>query len=129
MGESERPNIRERSEEPSFIYMAENEHDGELVELFKIRAIHYANEKDSEREMKEHAEARKVLDKQLLAICDDQEKDGVIWGRTLLDRVYNKGRESWDANFLRTILTPEQLQRAKLPGKPYVYLQEKKAPS
>ena len=59
---------------------------------------------------------------QLLAICEAQEKDGIQWGKTLLDRIYNQGRQSWDANYLRKVLTPEQLTTAKKSGTPYVYL-------
>ena len=129
MDESNGPaELRLRSEEPWFLDLDlevlphGDEFSAELSKSFRLRMSLYSQEKDAQKEMEEFAELRKECDAEILDILDKTESDGVSRKGTLLDRIYNKGRESWDANYLRKVLTPEQMTTAKKSGTPYVYL-------
>ena len=120
--------LRSRSEEPWFLdldleVLSHGEEFAlELAKSFRLRMSLYSQEKEAEKEMKEFVELRKECDEEILDILYKTESDGVSRKGILLDRIYNKGRESWDANYLRKVLTPEQMTTAKKLGTPYVYL-------
>lgn len=126
MDESNRSEkLRERSEEPTFVNLNGTENAGAaalLQPLYARRMYLYGLEKEAKEDMDALTEERKTYDAEILSILDDVKSDGVSQDGTLLDRVYNKGRESTDWNYLRKVLTPEQMATAKKSGTPYVYL-------
>lgn len=127
MDESERPTeLRKRSEEPTFISLDNQPGvDEDLKKLFRIRQVYINIEQDAKEateELEKSNPSRKDIDKKLLSIVERDMKDGISYDGILLDRVYNKGQESTNWNYLRKVLTPEQMVTAKKSGTPYVYL-------
>lgn len=73
-------------------------------------------------EIKEMEATRKTGDQVLMGFFETLETDSFEDGKLSVSKVERRGGYSWDAKYLQEILTPEQLERARVPRKGYSYI-------
>ena len=101
--------------------------DAERLKGAEVRLGHelegYINDRlEVARFEKEVKEKKKEIDGILLEFMDDYEVDKIELLGATTSRVVNKGAMRWDAKYLQSVLSMEELEKARLPGTAYEYI-------
>jgi len=117
--------IRTRSEEPVVVEVTKLQglQRRMMDVLLDDRDEQYAIEHEHDISIKAANKERVRLDKEIIRLMDELNADDLTENDVvILERIYKKGSESWDDNYIRMILTPEQHTKARKTGNPSVYL-------
>ena len=76
-----------------------------------------------------YTEGKNKINAELMTTLESIDADGFVYRDYVVDRVAAKGALRWDAKYLESVLTPEQIERARVRGDDikYIKVTEKRA--